>query len=47
MRTNILRQSAFTAQRNFKVVKAKSAQIKAAIQKRAMIFDSFQPNNSK
>jgi hypothetical protein len=33
--------------RNFSVVNAKSAKTKAAIQKRAMIFDSFQPPNSK
>jgi hypothetical protein len=34
-------------QRNFNVVNAKRAKIKAAIQKRAIIFDSFQPCNSK
>ena len=32
---------------NFNVVSAKSAKISAAIQKRTMIFDSFQPDNSK
>ena len=32
---------------SFKVVSAKSAKTSAAIQKRAMILDSFHPSNSK